>query len=48
MDNRPKTIEERRQAYKDKLFNKYHNEPARIIILQKTNQMLREELNQEV
>ena len=37
-------IRKRQQEYKDKMFNKFSNEFTRKIILQKQNQMLREEL----
>lgn len=43
-DNRPATIEERRQAWKDRYFNQYSNEVTRKIILQQQNKQLREEL----
>ena len=43
---RPKTIEERRQAWKDRYFNKYSNEETRIILLQKENERLRKELEE--
>lgn len=38
------TIEERRQEWKDRYFNKYSNEATRKIILQKQNAELRKEL----
>lgn len=41
---RAKTVEERRQQWKDRYFNKYYNEPARVVVLMKENAMLREEL----
>lgn len=37
-------IRKRQQEYKDKMFNKFSNEFTRRIILQKQNQMLREEI----
>lgn len=37
-------IRKRQQEYKDKMFNKFSNEFTRKIILQKKNQMLREEI----
>jgi|GEM_PF-4118406 len=37
-------IRKRQQEYKDKMFNKFSNEFTRKIILQKQNQMLREEI----
>ena len=41
---RSKTVEERRQEWKDRYFNKYSNEATRKIILQKQNEELRREL----
>lgn len=38
------TIEERRQEWKDRYFNKYSNGATRKIILQKQNAELRKEL----
>lgn len=43
--NRAKTIEERRQQWNDRYFNKYSNEITRIVILQKQNEELRKELD---
>lgn len=42
--NHKKKLEKRQQEYKDKMFNKFSNEFTRKIILQKQNQMLREEI----
>ena len=44
MTRRGATIEERRQEWKDRYFNKYSNESTRKIILQKENAELRREL----
>lgn len=41
-------IRKRQQEYKDKMFNKFSNEFTRKIILQKQNQMLREEIERKV
>lgn len=42
--SKEKTIEERRQEWKDKYFNKYSNELTRKIILQQQNEQMRKEL----
>lgn len=41
---RGKTVEERRQEWKDRYFNKHSNEMTRKIILQQQNAELRKEL----
>lgn len=41
---RAKTVEERRQQWKDRYFNKYSNEATKIIILQKQNDMIKKEI----
>ena len=41
---RGKTVEERRQEWKDRYFNKYSNEATRKIILQQQNAEMRKEL----
>lgn len=41
---RAKTLEERKQEARDRYFNKYCNEPARKVILQRENEALRKEL----
>lgn len=41
---RPESIAERRQAWKDRYFNKHSNELTRVIILQQENGKLRKEL----
>lgn len=41
---RPETIAERRQAWKDRYFNKHSNELTRVVILQRENEKLRREL----
>lgn len=41
---RGKTLEERRQEWKDRYFNKYSNEATRKIILQQQNAEMRKEL----
>lgn len=42
--NRASTIQERRQEWKDKYFNKYSNDVTRLIVLQKQSKQLSEEL----
>ena len=42
--DRGKTIEERRQEWKDRYFNKHSNELTRKIILQQQNEQMRKEL----
>lgn len=42
--NRSSTIQERRQEWKDKYFNKYSNDVTRLIVLQKQSEQLSEEL----
>ena len=42
--NRASTIQERRQKWKDKYFNKYSNDVTRLIVLQKQSKQLSEEL----
>ena len=41
---RAKTLDERKQEARDRYFNKYCNEPARKVILQRENAELRKEL----
>lgn len=41
---RAKTLEERKQEARDRYFNKYCNEPALKVILQRENEVLREEI----
>lgn len=42
--DRASTIQERRQEWKDKYFNKYSNDVTRLIVLQKQSKKLSEEL----
>lgn len=42
--NSASTIQERRQEWKDKYFNKYSNDVTRLIVLQKQSKQLSEEL----
>lgn len=41
---RANTMQERRQEWKDKYFNKYSNDVTRLIVLQKQSEQVREEL----
>lgn len=41
---RANTMQERRQEWKDKYFNKYSNDVTRLIVLQKQSGQLSEEL----
>ncbi len=45
--NRPETVEERRKAWSDKMFNKESNEVTRTIIMQKMKQDLLKQ-NEEI
>lgn len=41
---RPATVEERRQMWKDRYFNEHNNKTARLTVLYKENELLRKQL----